>query len=122
LLAIKSVLANEGPRALYVFDEVDVGVGGGIAEAIGRKLRAIAEHQQVLCVTHQPQVAVYGDVHLHVRKRAEGERTCSEATRLEGSARLDEIARMMGGLDVSDATRAAAADLLYGAARSPRPA
>jgi DNA repair protein RecN (Recombination protein N) len=122
LLAIKSVLANEGPRALYVFDEVDVGVGGAIAEAIGRKLRAIAEHQQVLCVTHQPQVAVYGDVHLHIHKRADGERTCSEATRLEGQARLDEVARMMGGLDVSEATRAAAADLLHGAARAARPA
>jgi DNA repair protein RecN (Recombination protein N) len=119
LLAIKSVLANEGPRALYVFDEVDVGVGGGIAEAIGRKLRTIAEHQQVLCVTHQPQVAVYGDVHVHIRKRNDGGRTCSEATRLEGAVRLHEIARMMGGLDVSDATRAAAAELLQGAARAP---
>jgi DNA repair protein RecN (Recombination protein N) len=72
----------------------------------------------VLCVTHQPQVAVYGDVHLHIRKRAVGPRSCSEATRLEGEVRLHEIARMMGGLDVSDATRAAASDLLRGAVRA----
>jgi DNA repair protein RecN (Recombination protein N) len=116
LLAIKRVLARHGPAGLYVFDEVDSGVGGGVAEVIGRKLDEVARHHQVLCITHLPQIAVYGDRHLHVRKATDGERTRSEVQLLEGEVRIEELARMMGGVQVTDATRAAAADLLAQAA------
>lgn len=116
LLAIKRVLASRAPRGLLVFDEVDTGVGGGVAEAIGRKLAQVARHHQVICITHLPQIAVYGQTHLHVRKRTEGGRTRSQVTVLAGAERREEIARMMGGLTLTDATREAAQALLDQAA------
>ncbi len=116
LLAIKQVLAARAPRGLYVFDEVDTGVGGAVAEAIGRKLADIARHQQVLCITHQPQIAAYGASHWHVRKVRGDERTSSLLTRLDDGGRQDELARMLGGMEVTDAAHAAARDLLARAA------
>ena len=116
LLAIKQVLASRAPRGLLVFDEVDTGVGGGVAEAIGRKLDQVARHHQVICITHLPQIAVYGDRHVHIRKSSEGGRTRSTLTSLQGDARREEIARMMGGIDITDATRSAAQALLDQAA------
>ena len=83
LLALKGVLSGLGPVGLYVFDEVDTGVGGAVAEVIGQKLRGVATHHQVLCITHQPQVTVYGTEHLHVRKQIEGGRTFSQVDRLQ---------------------------------------
>ena len=118
LLAIKRVLAARSPRGLYVFDEVDTGVGGAIAESIGRKLADVARHQQVLCITHQPQIAVYGDAHWHVSKDDAADHTRSAVTRLDDDARLREVARMLGGIEVTDAHRAAAADLLAAARRA----
>jgi DNA repair protein RecN (Recombination protein N) len=112
LLAVKRVLAEGGPRAVQVFDEVDTGVGGGVAEVIGRKLREVSRARQVLCVTHLPQIAVYGDRHFHVSKGATGDRTVSRVARLDDATRREEIARMMGGLEITDATRAAADALL----------
>jgi DNA repair protein RecN (Recombination protein N) len=112
LLAIKRVLSREGPSGLYVFDEVDTGVGGAIAEVIGRKLHDVASYHQVLCITHQPQIAVYGDRHFHVTKVREGDRTASRLTRLDETGRVEEIARMMGGVDITGVTRSAAAELL----------
>ena len=117
LLAVKCVLAEQGPQGLYVFDEVDTGVGGGVAEVLGRKLQHLSKHHQVLCITHQPQLAVYGDRHVHVRKGIEGERTLSRLVELEGEERVEEIARMLGGVEIGDATRAAARELLEDAAR-----
>ncbi len=112
LLAIKRVLAQRGPRVLHVFDEVDTGVGGGVAEAIGRKLAEVAMGGQVLCITHLAPIAVYADRHLHVCKRVEGDRTVVDVEELTDDQRVAEIARMMGGLVVEDATRAAARALL----------
>ena len=117
LLALKRVLAAGGPVGLYVFDEVDTGVGGAIAEVIGQKLADVAAHHQVLCITHAPQVAAYGDLHLHVDKRVEGGRTFSGVRTLDGEGRVSELGRMLGGIDVSAATRQAARDLLEAAAR-----
>jgi DNA repair protein RecN (Recombination protein N) len=113
LLALKRVLAGTGPVGLYVFDEVDTGVGGAIAEAIGRKIREVAQHHQVLCITHQPQIAAFGDIHLHVEKAVEEDgRTRSRVARLDPADRRRELARMLGGATLTDATHQAAADLL----------
>lgn len=117
MLAIKRTLAGLGPVGTYVFDEVDSGVGGGVAEVIGRKLADVARHHQVICITHLAQIAVYGDVHFRVSKSVRGERTHSEIARLDDEERLEEIARMVGGLTITERTRAAAAEMLAQARR-----
>jgi DNA repair protein RecN (Recombination protein N) len=95
-----------------VFDEVDSGVGGAVADAIGRKLAEVARHHQVLCITHLPQIAAYGDAHLVVRKDVEDGRTASRVRRLDGDERVEELARMLGGRKVTAAARDAARALL----------
>lgn len=112
MLAIKRVLAGLGPSGLYVFDEVDTGIGGPIAEVIGQKLADVARHHQVICITHLPQIAVYGTTHYHVRKQVVNERTRSAIQALAGDERLVEIARMLGGVQLTERTRAAAHELL----------
>jgi DNA repair protein RecN (Recombination protein N) len=116
LLAIKRVLTEVGTAGLYVFDEVDTGVGGAVAEVIGQKLRAISRRNQTLVITHLPQIAAYADRHYVVAKRVEGERTVSEVRPLTEAQRTEEIARMLGGLRVTDRTRAAAAEMIRTAA------
>lgn len=112
MLAIKCVLADLGPAGMYVFDEVDAGVGGGMAEIIGRKIRSVAQHRQVLCVTHLPQIAVFADQQFKVEKEVRGERTLSTVRRLSRKEQQEEIARMLGGLRITAKTRAAARELL----------
>jgi DNA repair protein RecN (Recombination protein N) len=112
MLAIKCVLADLGPAGMYVFDEVDSGVGGGMAEIIGRKIRSVAQHRQVLCVTHLPQIAVFADQQFKVEKVVRGERTLSTVRRLTRKEQQEEIARMLGGLRITAKTRAAARELL----------
>ncbi|GAC1351940.1 MAG: DNA repair protein RecN [Polyangiales bacterium] len=119
LLAVKRVLASNGPAGLYVFDEVDAGVGGAVAEAIGRKIKDVARHHQVLCITHLPQIAAFADVHFAVSKREEAGRTVSEVRRLTGKARVEELARMLGGASITKATRAAADEMMRGAQTAP---
>jgi DNA repair protein RecN (Recombination protein N) len=118
MLAIKRVLAGIGPAGMYVFDEVDSGVGGGIAEVIGRKIRDVAEHRQVLCITHLPQIAVFADHHYKVEKTIVGERTQSSVRQLSHREQQEEIARMLGGLRITAKTRAAAAEMLKDARAS----
>ncbi|HYQ16807.1 MAG TPA: DNA repair protein RecN, partial [Polyangiaceae bacterium] len=112
MLAIKCVLADLGPAGMYAFDEVDSGVGGGMAEIIGRKIRSVAQHRQVLCITHLPQIAVFADHHFKVEKVVRGERTLSTVSRLSRKEQQEEIARMLGGLKITAKTRAAARELL----------
>ncbi|MFW5925996.1 MAG: DNA repair protein RecN [Myxococcota bacterium] len=112
MLAIKRVLAGLGAAGLYVFDEVDAGVGGAVAEVIGRKLKDVAQHHQVLCITHLPQIAVYADTHFRVSKEVKGGRTRSGVVKLPDEERLEEVARMLGGLKISEKTRAAAAEMI----------
>lgn len=112
MLAVKRVLRGLGPGGLYVFDEVDAGVGGAVAEVVGRKLREVARHHQVVCITHLPQIAVFGDAHYRVHKGIADGRTRSDVERLDGAARREEIARMLGGVEVGEKTRAAAKELL----------
>jgi DNA repair protein RecN (Recombination protein N) len=112
LLALKRVLADQGPAGTYVFDEVDAGVGGAVAEVIGRSIADIARHRQVVCITHLPQIAALADAHFVVDKTEARGRTHTSVKRLEQSERVEEIARMIGGIKVGDATRRAAAELL----------
>ncbi len=115
MLAIKRVLAGIGPASLYVFDEVDAGVGGAVAEVIGRKIHEVAQHSQVLCITHLPQISAYADAHYCVHKEVVGKRTKSDIRLLSDEERLEEIARMLGGVTVTDQARAAAQALLQNA-------
>lgn len=112
LLALKRVLAEKGPAGLYVFDEVDAGVSGAIAEVIGRAIADVARHRQVLCITHLPQIAALADVQYVVDKVEAKGRTTSSVRRLSDAERVDEIARMIGGVRVGDAARRAAVELL----------
>lgn len=119
LLAVKRVLAGLRPAGLYVFDEVDSGVGGAVAEVIGRKIRDIAQHHQVLCITHLPQIAVFAHTHLVATKDQGERRTRTVFERLDERARKTEIARMLGGIRVTQATREAATQMLNEARRAP---
>jgi DNA repair protein RecN (Recombination protein N) len=112
LLALKRVLAEKGPAGLYVFDEVDAGVSGAIAEVIGRAIAEVARHRQVLCITHLPQIAALCDHHFVVGKAEAKGRTTSTVRSLGDQERVDEIARMIGGVKVGEAARRAALELL----------
>lgn len=115
MLALKRVLSGLGPTGLYVFDEVDSGVGGAVAEVIGRKVKEVSLHHQVLCITHLPQIAVFADAHYFVSKSVGAGRTRSEIRRLSPEEQRDEIARMLGGIKITDKTRAAAREMLRAA-------
>ncbi|MFV0361153.1 DNA repair protein RecN [Tropicimonas sp.] len=112
LLALKVCLMGEAHGVTMIFDEIDRGVGGATAAAVGRRLRSLAQGAQVLVVTHSPQVAALGRHHLRVEKRIEGDQTLSTVTPLDASARVDELARMLSGDQVTDAARSAARALL----------
>jgi len=117
MLAIKRVLSRHFPVPTLIFDEVDAGVGGAQVERLGRKLQEVAREHQVLCITHLPQIAALADRHYLVSKRVEKGRTRTEVTLLSKTERVEELARMLGGEKISAAARAAAEELLHGAAR-----
>ncbi|MEH6825959.1 MAG: DNA repair protein RecN [Motiliproteus sp.] len=100
-LAIQVVTAQTTATPVLAFDEVDVGIGGAIAEVVGRLLRELGSHSQVLCVTHQPQVASRGQQHLFVSKQHNGDHSSSRIQRLDAPQRVQEIARMLGGIDIT---------------------
>ena len=101
----------------FVFDEIDAGVGGAVADAVGGRLARLARSQQVLCVTHLPQVAAYADRHFSVRKRVEGRRTRAEIVSLSPKGRVDELARMLAAQQPTDASRRHASELITAASR-----
>ena len=115
LLALKVVLARVSPRRSLIFDEVDSGIGGATAAAVGQRLARLAADRQVLVVTHSPQVAAVGNHHLRVRKDSQGEVVATEVAELAAQDRREEIARMLSGEQVTEEARAAA-DRLMGAA------
>jgi DNA repair protein RecN (Recombination protein N) len=117
MLALKRVLAGLGPGGLYVFDEVDSGVGGAVAEVIGRKIRDVSRHHQVICITHLAPIAVYADAHYLVQKSVDKGRTRSLIVRLTVEEEREEIARMLGGIEITKETRAAAREMLKSARR-----
>ena len=114
LLALKVCLTRHQTGVTMIFDEIDRGVGGATADAVGRRLKALADEGQVLVVTHSPQVAAYGSQHWRVAKRVEAGMTLSEVSPLDVGERVDEIARMLSGDTVTDAAREAARALLAG--------
>lgn len=116
-LALKVVLAGVDETPLLVFDEIDAGVGGRNAAALGERLAALSRHHQVVCVTHLPQVAAYAHAHLVVGKRVVGGRTLTEARRVDGDERAAELAAMLAGTNAGAEARSAAEALLRGAGR-----
>lgn len=111
MLALEVILSESSSGATLVFDEVDAGVGGRAAVEIGRRLARLARGNQVIVVTHLPQVAAYADTHLHVSKDVGDEAVTSGVAVLDNEARIEELARMMAGMDDSDTGRAHAAEL-----------
>ena len=111
-LALQTVLSGRSGARTLIFDEVDAGIGGGVAEVVGRLLAAVARDRQVLCVTHLPQVAARATHHWRVSKEDVGGRTLSRVRRLDEAERVEEIARMLGGVELTDITRRHAREML----------
>ena len=112
MLAIKSVIGRDAPGLTLVFDEVDSGIGGRVAEVVGRKLKAVSARCQVLCVTHLPQIAALADQHLSVRKQVAKGRTVTLVERLDDDTRVEEVARMLGGETITATARDHAREML----------
>jgi DNA repair protein RecN (Recombination protein N) len=110
-LALQVVASDAGAIPTLVFDEVDSGIGGAVAATVGRLLQTLGSHRQVLCVTHLPQVAVFADTHFRVTKVSRKDGVASELAQLAGSDRVEELARMLGGAEVTTKTRAHAKEL-----------
>lgn len=115
-LAVQVVASSAHAAPTLIFDEVDAGVGGAVAEIVGRKLRELSHTRQVLCVTHLPQVAAQASQHFTVRKQSVRGRTSTSVHKLDAAERVEETARMLGGLDITDRTRAHAGEMLAAAA------
>jgi DNA repair protein RecN (Recombination protein N) len=115
MLGLKGILAQSDRISVLVFDEIDANVGGRLGSIIGNKLRGLAEHHQVLCITHLPQIASYADRHLTARKRISGNQTETTVRVMNGEERLEELAEMSGGPRVTETTRAQARELLEAA-------
>jgi DNA repair protein RecN (Recombination protein N) len=117
MLALQSVASLDADGKTLVFDEVDAGIGGRVAEVVGRKLRRIAERHQVLCVTHLPQIASLAESHYVVRKRVERGRTVTEVRTLGAEEHVEEVARMLGGDKLTEAARLHAREMVRQGAR-----
>ncbi|MBN2255780.1 MAG: DNA repair protein RecN [Deltaproteobacteria bacterium] len=115
VLAMKKVLARTGSVGTIIFDEVDTGIGGATAEVVGHKLQEVATHHQVICISHLPQIACFGDHHFLVAKKVEGQKTNTEVRVLSEEERLHEITRMLGGVEVTEKTREHAHEMLKAA-------
>jgi DNA repair protein RecN (Recombination protein N) len=117
LLALKVALADRGSAPTLVFDEIDTGVGGAVADAIGQRLKRLSKTVQVLSVTHAPQVAARAATHLLISKgpsAQKAEMIATRVARMDDEARTEEIARMLAGASITEEARAAAARLLAG--------
>lgn len=112
MLALKVVLAEIDPVPTFLFDEVDAGVGGGIAERVGRRLVALSEGHQVICITHLPQIAALADHHYFVEKKPLGDRIVTSIRTLSRKERVEELARMLGGVQITDLSRRHAEEMI----------
>jgi DNA repair protein RecN (Recombination protein N) len=112
MLALKTLAAPDEAGRTLIFDEVDAGIGGAAADAVGARLQTLGERFQVLCITHLPPIAARGSSHLHIAKEVRGGRTVTVVTRLDGEAREKEIARMIAGAGISDQVVASAREML----------
>ena len=118
MLALKTLSLHRGGVDSMVFDEIDTGVSGRMAQVVGEKMRDIAETKQVLCVTHLPQIAALGDAHFRVEKRTEGERTQTNVVRLDEDGRVHELSRLVGGAADSESSLSHARHMLQDARRA----
>ena len=112
VLALKAILAQTEAVETIVFDEVDAGIGGSVAEVVGKKLAALAKHHQIICITHLPQIAKFGDHHFSISKHVSEGRTKTAINRLSVPERITEIARMLGGEKITKATLDHAREML----------
>lgn len=112
ILAMKKVLAGSGSIGTVVFDEVDSGIGGAAAEVVGKKLKEVSKHHQVICITHLPQIACFGDTHFLVSKEVYKNRTNAGVNLLSEAQRIDEVTRMLGGVEITEKTRQHASEML----------
>jgi DNA repair protein RecN (Recombination protein N) len=112
VLALKAILAQTEAVETIVFDEVDAGIGGSVAEVVGKKLSALAGRHQIICITHLPQIAKFGDHHFSISKHVSNGRTKTFIKRLNGEERIKEIARMLGGEKITQATMVHAREML----------
>ncbi len=116
-LAIQVIASDGSSIPSMVFDEVDSGVGGGVAEMVGRRLQELGERRQVLCVTHLPHVASLADAHFRISKVTDGKATRTGVCGLSEDERVEEIARMLGGVEITQKTIDHAAEMLSGSRR-----
>jgi DNA repair protein RecN (Recombination protein N) len=118
MLALKTMSVNEAGHKTMVFDEVDAGIGGRVADVVGSRLGALGDRFQVLCITHLPQIAARAATHFRIEKTVRRDRTVTAVQRLDSAGRIEEIGRMIGGASVTDSVRASARELL--AASTPQ--
>ena len=124
MLALKTLTVGDAPGKTLIFDEVDAGIGGRVADVVGSRLRGLGDRFQVMCITHLPQIAARGTTHFQIEKHVRGKRTVTSVERLTDAGRVEEIGRMIGGAAITDAARATARDLLSDSAgplRGTRP-
>jgi DNA repair protein RecN (Recombination protein N) len=112
MLALKTLASTDAPGKTLIFDEVDAGIGGAVADVVGKRLQALSARFQVLCITHLPQIAAYGGSHFRISKSVRRDRTMTDVTRLAGPDREQEMARMIGGADISTSVLASAREML----------
>jgi DNA repair protein RecN (Recombination protein N) len=115
MLALKTLASTDRAGKTLVFDEVDAGISGRVADAVGRRLRGLGARYQVICITHLPQVAAHASAHYHVAKRSADGRTVADMTRLGPGERVEELARLIAGRNVTESARATARDMLAAA-------
>ncbi len=112
MLALKSVIAREQHLPVMIFDEIDTGIGGAVAEQVGRTMHELAEHCQIVAITHQPQIAGQADHHFRVEKQESGERTVTHIRKLDEEAHIRQVASLMSGADVSEHAVAGAREMV----------
>jgi len=115
MLALKTVLSDIDDIPTLIFDEIDVGIGGRIAEVVGKKLRGIARKRQVIAITHLPQIAVYGEKHFVVEKSLKEDLTVTYVREVSGKERIHEIARMLAGEEITESSIQHAKELIKSA-------
>ena len=111
MLAVKSCLAEEDDIDTLIFDEIDVGISGRTAQKVSEKLSAIAMRHQVICISHLPQIAAMADAHFKIEKQVVGQKTITGIERLQEEASITEIARMLGGVEITDSVLESAAEM-----------
>jgi DNA repair protein RecN (Recombination protein N) len=119
MLALKTMSAGEREGTTLVFDEVDAGIGGRVADVVGLNLRALGDRFQVVCITHLPQIAARASTQFHIDKVVRGARTMTAVQRLDESGRIEEIGRMIAGASITDPVRASARELLASTVSKP---